>query len=73
MHARTHIHIHACIPGYFIFGHQYSGMQTFDKSISTLFFMMMNFDPSQFWLQMMGSTCTHTHTHSLTYLCPHTM
>ena len=41
--------------GYFIFGHQYSGMQSFAKSMSTLFFMMMNFDPSQFWLEMMGA------------------
>jgi hypothetical protein len=41
--------------GYFIFGHQYSGMQSFSKSMSTLFFMMMNFDPSQFWLEMMAA------------------
>ena len=39
-------------------GHQYSGMQTVAKAMSTLFFIMMNFDPSQFWSQMM--VCPYT-------------
>ena len=45
-HTNTHTHTDFVIctaytyVGYFIFGHQYGGMQTFDKALSTIFFIM---------------------------------
>lgn len=55
--------------GYFIFGHQFSAMSTFDKSMGVLFIIMMNFDPEQFWQQLLGAANELTlHIYLWTYI-----